>query len=87
MAIVWVPSMMRDLTGGLRQVEVRATTVAEAVDALEKAYPGTRKRLCQGDRLKPALSVTVDGALVKMGLRARLGEESKVGFVPTIAGG
>lgn len=79
--------MMRDLTGGRRQVRAEGRTVAEVIDSLETAFTGIRDRLCQGDRLRPTLIVTVDGSVDKLGLRARLREDSELFFLPAVSGG
>ena len=87
MASVWIPSLMRDLTGGREQVSVPGATVGDIVDALERALPGIKDRLCNGDRLAPGLAVAVDGKVVRMGLIAPVDERSEVRFLPAIAGG
>ena len=40
-----IPTTLRPLTGGESEVEVEATTVAEAFTALEAAHPGFHERL------------------------------------------
>ena len=87
MVTIWLPSMVRDLTGGQRQVRAEGGSVAEVIDALEASFPGMRGRLCTGDRLKPMLAVAIDGKASKLGLRARLRADSEVRFLPAIAGG
>ena len=87
MATVWVPSLMRDLTGGREQVSVPGATVGEVIDALDSDYPGIRARLRESDRLAPGLAVTVDGRSARLGLIAPVGEHSEVHFLPAIAGG
>ena len=87
MATVWIPSLMRDLTGGRGQVSVPGVTVGEVIDALDSAYPGIKSRLCGGDRLAPGRAVAVDGRVARLGLLAPVGEGSEVRFLPAIAGG
>ncbi|MCL6430991.1 MAG: MoaD/ThiS family protein [Anaerolineae bacterium] len=87
MAVVWIPSLMRDLTGGQARVSAPGRTVAEVLDALEAAYPGVRERLCPGGRLHPSLAVVVDGRRAPLGLFEPVGEESEVQFVPAVSGG
>src|SRR5947209_1562559 len=53
MATVWIPSLMRDVTGGRETVSVRGATVRQVVAELERAYPGRRARLCEGDGRAP----------------------------------
>ncbi len=87
MAAVHIPSLMRDLTGGREVVEAAGRTVGEAIDGLERAFPGVRARLCEGGRLKPGLAVLVDGRTGRLGLQEPVGEQSEIHFVPAISGG
>lgn len=85
--MVWIPSLMRDLTGGAARATVPGRTIRQVVDALEAAYPGARGRLCAGDDLDPSVAVAVDGELATLGLLQPVGEESEVHFLPALAGG
>ena len=87
MAVVFIPSLLRSLTGGLAQVEVPASSVRELIDALEARYPGMRERLCENGRLRHSIAVVVDGAVSHQGLRRRLAEDSQVRFMPAMKGG
>jgi molybdopterin synthase sulfur carrier subunit len=87
MPTVWIPPLLRELTGGQVTVSVPGATVRQVIDAMEEAYPGMRARLCQGDRLRPSLSVVVDGAVSRRGLGHPLDEASEVHFVPVVSGG
>ena len=87
MTTVWIPPPLQDLTGGRGQVEARGRTVRELIEDLEARFPGLRQRLCEEDRLRKGLAVSIDGAVAPEGLRARLQEDSEVHFLPAIAGG
>jgi molybdopterin converting factor small subunit len=87
MAVVWIPSLLRDLTAGQGQVNLPGTTVGQLIDALDAAYPGLKARLCEGDHLDPAIVVSVDGRIARLGLLAPVGEQSEVHFLPAVAGG
>lgn len=88
MAIVWVPSLMRDLTGGRQTVEVEGATVREVIANLEGAFPGFRERLCTPEGLlQDHIAVAVDGEEAIEGLRTRIKPDSEIHFVPAIAGG
>ena len=56
MAEVWVPALLRDLTGGQERVSAAGETVREVIDALEERYPGMRERLCEDGRLRPNIA-------------------------------
>jgi molybdopterin converting factor small subunit len=79
--------MMRDLTRGQDRVHAPGGTVAEVLDALEKAYPGFKDRLLVQGQLAPGIMATVDGKRALRGLQQQVTEESAVRFLPTMAGG
>ena len=85
--MIWIPSLMRGLTGGLAEVRASGATVRDAIDDLETRYPGIKTRLTGDDRLKPNIALVVDGISSKQGLRHPLTEASEVHFVPAISGG
>jgi molybdopterin synthase sulfur carrier subunit len=87
MAVVWIPALLRELTGGQESVTVPGETVRQVIENLERAYPGIEARLCEDGRLRPNLSVAVDGLMSRQGLRQRLAETSEVHFLPAISGG
>ena len=87
MPVVWIPSLMQDLTGGAEHVTVPGSTVRQVVTALEQRYPGFRDRLIQDDRLVPFIAAFIDGRESEMGLAESVGENSEVTFLPAISGG
>ncbi|MBI4310688.1 MAG: MoaD/ThiS family protein [Chloroflexi bacterium] len=87
MAVVYIPSLMRGLTGGRNQVQASGATVAQIVEALEKAFPGIKERLLEDGDLKPHISVAVDGEVSPLGLLEAVKEDSEVHFLPAISGG
>ena len=87
MATVFIPALLRDLTGGADKVEVAGATVRQVVNALEAKYPGVRARICEGDDLSGRVQVAVDGQVSRMGMLERVGETSEIHFIPAIAGG
>ena len=87
MATVFVPSLLRDLTGGKDRVEAAGATVRQIVNAIDAAYPGIRDRLVVDDMLSPRVQVSVDGNVSRLGLMERVGERSEVHFIPAISGG
>ena len=68
-------------------MDVDANTVREVVDRLDERFPGVRNRLCDGDELKPGLTVAVDGHVSALGLLHRTAKASEVHFLPAIGGG
>ncbi len=87
MAVVYIPSLLQGLTGGRSTLEVEGSTVREVIDNLEHAWPGLGERLAGEGRLRPNLSVAVDGEISPLGLLERVGPASEVHFVAAIKGG
>ena len=78
---------MQKLTEGQQQIEVDGGTVRQVVDALEARFPGFKARIVEDDRIKTEIAIAVDGEIVTAGLRAKVGPESEVHFLPALAGG
>ena len=87
MAIVWIPSLMRDLTGGQTRIDVSGRTVKDVIDALDARYPGVKERLCDGARLDPTVAISVNNKVTRLGLRQPVGTVDEVRFLPVIEGG
>ena len=91
MAIVSIPSLMRDLTNEKSQVEITGTTIRELLDNMESEFPGVKERLCHKDdgieRINPYIGVYVDGVLIERGMRSPIGPNSEVHFLPAMGGG
>ncbi len=87
MAIVYIPTMLLPVTGGVKQVEVQAANVRQVIGGLEEQFPGIKDRLMEDDQVSPNLAVSVDGEVARMGLLERVRENSEIHFVPAISGG
>ena len=87
MPTVWIPPLLRDLTGGEDVLTVPGETVGQVIENLDACYPGLLRRLCEAGRLKPNIAVVVDGVTSRERLRHRLTETSEVHFIPAISGG
>ena len=81
MAQVHFSAGLRDLTGGLAQVEVEATTVRRLVAALEEMFPG------RGDRLSEASSVAINGEIFTDAEFEPVNSNSEVHFLDIFQGG
>ena len=81
MAQVHFSAGLRDLTGGLAQVEVEATTVRRLVAALEEMFPGL------GDRLSEASAVAINGEIFTDAEFEPVNSDSEVHFLDIFQGG
>ena len=87
MPILFIPAPMRDMTGGQDRIEVTGATFGEAIEALNRQFPGVKDRLIRGEDLIPGFQVSVNDVLTKRGLRTRLEPSSEVHILPAIGGG
>ncbi|WP_324667887.1 MoaD/ThiS family protein [Geochorda subterranea] len=87
---VRIPQLLRNLTNGEREVQVEATTLREAIEALNARYPGLRQRLLDSDgQLLRYVNLFVDDqdARLLSGLDTPLAQGAEVAIVPAMAGG
>lgn len=87
MATVYIPALLQNLTGGRNTVQVDGATVRQIVQNLEILCPGIGERLMDGEKLRPNISVAVDGEISPLGLREAVQPSSEVHFVTAIKGG
>jgi len=87
MPIIWIPSPLRDLIQGKLSVTVTGSNVREAIESLEAQFPGIKERLCEGEKIRPNISVLVDGQITALKMREKLEATSEVNFVIAISGG
>jgi len=87
MPTVYIPTLLQAVTGGKSAVEVEGATVRQVIVHLEQIHPGIRERLMDQGKLRPNISVAVDGEVTPMGLLEPVGPASEVHFVAAIKGG
>src|SRR5262245_14866034 len=85
--IVWIPSLLRDLTGNQESVRVNGATVRQIIEKLDQQFPGIKDRLCSEGRLQPGIAVVVDAQISSLGLLQPVGTKSEVHFLPALSGG
>jgi hypothetical protein len=59
----------------------------EIISELDQSHPGIKDWLVEDNRLRPNISVAVDGVVSPVGLLQDVAEDSEVHFVAAIAGG
>ncbi len=70
-----------------RRVELRAGTLEQLIDELDRQWPGMRDRLLEsGPRVREHINVFVDGAREKE-LKRALTDASVVHIIPAVSGG
>lgn len=84
---VWIPALHRDLTGGEEKATICGDTMREVIANLDTKYPGLAERLTEDGRVRPHISVAVNGEMIQRGLFYRLKQPSEIHFVPAVGGG
>ncbi len=87
MPIVAIPALMRNLTDGEERVTITGATLREVIDNLERRYPGTKAKLCDGDRIRPGIGVYINGVITRIGMHERVDADAELHFLPAISGG
>ena len=85
--VVRLPALLVKLfPGSVREVEVSAGSVSEAIDALDRRWPGMRDRLCDSrPRIRRHINVFVDGE--RATLETPLAPGAEVIVMTAISGG
>lgn len=87
---VRIPTQLRNLTGGSGEVAVEASTVGDALKALDVAHPGFGERIFDEDgKLRRFVNVFLADEDVRFlqGLDTSVAEGQTLSIVPAVAGG
>lgn len=87
MITVYIPPQLRSLTGGAGHVSATGANVRQIIADLEARFPGLRDRLCDGDSIRPGLTVAINGTISSLGLLQKVPDGSEVHFLPAVGGG
>ncbi len=89
MPTIYIPSLMRDLTGGREIIQVEGADMRLVIANLEAAYPGFKQRLLEEgtQRIKPNIAVMIDGRNARRILIDKVNKHSEIHFLPAISGG
>ena len=78
---------MQELSSGEQRVNVQGNNIRQVIDNLDAVYPGFKDRLVEDGRVKPNISVALDGEITPLGMLEKVREDSEVHFLPAISGG
>ena len=87
---VRIPTPLRRFTGGAEEVGVGGTTIAAAVEDLERKFPGIKERLCdEQGRVRRFVNIYLNGDDIRFlsSLDTPVKDGDEVAIVPAIAGG
>ena len=90
MALVLVPTALRQIAHGVSRVTVHGNTLGACIDELERRFPGMHERLVDHEgEVQPQIAIYVGGEDVRtlqdLGTPVRPNDE--ITIVPAIAGG
>ena len=78
---------MQELSSGEQRVNVQGNNIRQVIHNLDAVYPGFKDRLVEDGRVKPNISVAIDGEITPLGMLEKVREDSEVHFLPAISGG
>jgi molybdopterin synthase sulfur carrier subunit len=78
---------MQSLSNGEQRVVVEGTNVRQIIESLDQKYPGFKDRIVENGKVKPNISVAIDGEITPLGMIEKVSEQSEVHFLPAISGG
>jgi len=86
---VKVMGPLAKITAGVQEHNVKAGTVLEIIEALDRKFLGFKAKVMKGDELKSAINVFVNGEDIKYlkGLQTPVKEGDEVQFILALAGG
>ncbi len=87
MTTVFIPALLRKLTGGKDRTSVTGSTLREIIEDLERQFPGFRDRVVEHGDLAGSIAVSINGEVITGGLSEPVPPASEIHFVPAIAGG
>jgi molybdopterin converting factor small subunit len=87
MATVLVPTMLRELCGGARQLEVAGTTLGEVLRGVDGLAPGFYERVVEAGEVRPELAIAIDGEASGFPLHEPVSASAEIAIVPAIGGG
>jgi molybdopterin converting factor small subunit len=89
MPSIRIPTSLRNFTGGAADVEIAATTVRDALAALDRRHPGIAAKILSNGTVKPFIRIFVgpDDIGGLSGLETKVNDRDEVAIVPALAGG
>jgi molybdopterin converting factor small subunit len=89
-AAVRIPTILRNYTGGEKNVTADGGTLAELIESLETNYPGIKSRvLDDAGALRRFVNIYVGDDDVRFldGLDTKIDDGSQISIIPAVAGG
>ena len=86
MAVVFIPTLLHPLTGGLKQVQAAGTTLRQVITDVDRQFPGVGERVMDSAGIRPEILLAI-GADEAFSIDEAVGPDTEVHILPAIAGG
>jgi molybdopterin synthase sulfur carrier subunit len=90
MATIRIPTPLRKLTDGKEEVLASGATIGLLIDALDKAYPGLKARICDDKgEVRKFVNIFANDEDIRylQNLDTPVKDSDEISIVPAIAGG
>ena len=78
---------MQKLCNGEQKLVIEGANLRQVIDNLDSQYSGFKDRLVEDGKIKPNISVAVDGEITPLGMIQKVRPDSEVHVLPAISGG
>ena len=78
---------MQKLCNGEQKLIIEGANLRQVIDNLDLQYTGFKDRLVEDGKIKPNISVAVDGEITPLGMIQKVDTNSEIHFLPAISGG
>ena len=86
MPVVFIPTPLRKLSGGVATIDSPAGTIADIVAALDRRFPGMSGAIIEDGRMRPGVVAAVNGETTSWVLEC-VPEGAELRFLLAISGG
>lgn len=86
---VFIPTPLRQFTGGKDAVDATGTTVQDVLNDLGRQYPGITERMLDGGKVRRFVNVYVNDEDIRYlkALDTAVKDGDEVSIIPAVAGG
>lgn len=89
MAIVKIPTPLRNLTENKTEIQINGRTIIEIIENLDSMYIGIKDKILDNGELKHFVNVYVNGEDIRYidSLETTIDNNDEISIVPAVAGG
>ncbi|MAR37069.1 MAG: molybdopterin synthase sulfur carrier subunit [Chloroflexi bacterium] len=89
MAIVKIPTPLRNLTENKTEIQMNGRTIIELIENLDSMYTGIKDKILENGKLKHFVNVYVNGEDIRYidSLETTINNNDEISIVPAVAGG